>query len=162
MAVLVEPQPIPDVPPLDCPECDGKMYLKRSRYGLFYGCENYPGCRATHGAHANGRPLGVPANSVTKVARISAHDAFDQLWIGALAIYDIRERGAARRKAEHKINQTARVRAYEWLADRLGVPFDDCHIGSFDLDTCRLVVQVCSGVRPRDVRRWAKARRETA
>jgi len=30
-----------------CPECNGKMIVKRSRYGMFMACENYPECKHT-------------------------------------------------------------------------------------------------------------------
>ena len=28
-----------------CPECGGKMILKFSRRGRFWGCSNYPNCK---------------------------------------------------------------------------------------------------------------------
>ncbi len=28
-----------------CPECGGKLHLKRGKHGLFLGCENYPQCQ---------------------------------------------------------------------------------------------------------------------
>lgn len=30
-----------------CPKCSGTLNLKTGRYGKFYGCSNYPGCRYT-------------------------------------------------------------------------------------------------------------------
>lgn len=30
-----------------CPKCDGQLILKSGRYGKFYRCSNYPGCRYT-------------------------------------------------------------------------------------------------------------------
>ncbi len=30
-----------------CPRCGGKLVLKKSKYGNFYGCENYPKCKFT-------------------------------------------------------------------------------------------------------------------
>lgn len=30
-----------------CPRCNGKLVLKNSKYGNFYGCENYPKCTFT-------------------------------------------------------------------------------------------------------------------
>ena len=32
-----------------CPKCGGKMQLKNSKYGKFWGCENYPKCKHTVG-----------------------------------------------------------------------------------------------------------------
>jgi len=32
----------------ECPECDdGTLVIKNSRYGPFYGCTNFPKCKAT-------------------------------------------------------------------------------------------------------------------
>jgi ssDNA-binding Zn-finger/Zn-ribbon topoisomerase 1 len=97
------------------------MTLKNSRYGLFYGCVNYPACRGTHGAHPDGRPLGIPATREVKLARIEAHAAFDRLW---------KEGGIRRRKA------------YQWLRSAMELPADKCHIGLFDLAQCQRVVQL--------------------
>lgn len=30
-----------------CPRCYGKLVLRKSRYGEFYGCSNYPNCKYT-------------------------------------------------------------------------------------------------------------------
>lgn len=30
-----------------CPQCNGHLVLRRGKYGLFYGCSNYPKCRYT-------------------------------------------------------------------------------------------------------------------
>lgn len=103
-----------------CPECGSSMHLRDSRHGLFYGCATFPTCRATHGAHPDGRPLGTPANAETKAARIAAHDAFDKLW----------------REPERYMT---RRDAYRWLADLLGLTPGDAHIGSFDRGQCEAV-----------------------
>jgi len=105
--------------PLRCPECAAPMLLKRSRYGLFYGCSAWPRCTGTHGAHPNGKPLGTPADRATKLARIRAHDAFDQLWRG----------GGMTRK-----------QAYAWLRRTLGLSKHEAHIGRFDVATCERLI----------------------
>ena len=73
----------------------------------------------------NGEPLGVPADERTKRARIKAHSAFDALW---------------------KRKDMRRNDAYEWLACRLGLKRDDCHVGMFDFDMCQKVIEICSEV----------------
>jgi ssDNA-binding Zn-finger/Zn-ribbon topoisomerase 1 len=30
-----------------CPDCGAEVVLKEGRYGLFYGCSNFPKCRFT-------------------------------------------------------------------------------------------------------------------
>lgn len=33
---------------------------------------------------------------------------------------------------------------YRWLAARLGIPEDQCHIGMFDVAMCRRVIEICT------------------
>lgn len=104
--------------PLDhpCPECGSTMVLRDSKYGLFYGCSNYPKCKATHGAHKKtGKPLGLPADKKTKKARMRAHDAFDQLW---------------------KDKHMSRSAAYQWMQEAMEMSEDEAHIGRFTEDQC--------------------------
>ena len=43
-SVNVEEKKIEEV--CDCPNCDGKIVVKRSKRGkVFYGCNNYPRCK---------------------------------------------------------------------------------------------------------------------
>jgi ssDNA-binding Zn-finger/Zn-ribbon topoisomerase 1 len=112
---------------LTCPECGAPMKLLRStkypKHPFFYGCSAFPVCRTTHGAHADGRPLGIPADRRTRGARIDAHAAFDPYW---------RARGWRREGA------------YHWLATQLGIERAQCHIGMMDAETCRRVVELCT------------------
>jgi ssDNA-binding Zn-finger/Zn-ribbon topoisomerase 1 len=70
-----------------CPECGAEMVLRESKKfrwkngkaRLFYGCTRYPFCKAAHGAHPNGKPLGKPGNAETKAARVLAHAALDAM-----------------------------------------------------------------------------------
>lgn len=119
------------MPEVFCPDCGAPMVL-RSTYKLlladgsprkFYGCSRWPECKATHGAHPNGLPLGTPADSETKEARILAHDVFDPLW---------------------KSGKMERSGAYLWLAGEMGIPFGDCHIGQFTKEQCERVIQICT------------------
>ena len=121
-----------------CPEgCGGVMTLKDSRFGLFYGCSNFPRCKATHGAHPDGRPLGIAADKATKAWRIKAHDAFDQLWKGST-------------------DKRARRRAYAWLRNHMNMTKEECHIGRFDTATCQRVIETCKGATPETVRLWVE------
>lgn len=110
---------------LICPDCGAGMTRRESRFGPFYGCIRYPACQATHGAHPDGTPLGIPADAATKQARIRAHRAFDFLW-----------NGPARRMT--------RDEAYRWLAEAMHLPPDEAHIGRFDSDQCARVVALCN------------------
>lgn len=110
----------PDQPSLECPECGARMTLRNSRFGLFYGCESYPRCRSTHGAHPDGRPLGKPATEAVRQARMAAHAAFDRLWQG----------GGMRRG-----------QAYRWLTRAMGRT-RQVHIGEMDATECAAVVRL--------------------
>lgn len=115
---------IPTQPALTCPEpgCGAAMQLRPSRFGLFYGCVRFPTCRGTHGAHPDGRPLGVPASTETKQARIRAHEAFDRLW---------------------RSGRMDRRSAYHWMQQVMGLTSAEAHIGRFDRDQCeQLIVKV--------------------
>ncbi|MBI5722568.1 MAG: type I DNA topoisomerase [Planctomycetes bacterium] len=43
-----------DVP---CPQCGGKMILRRSRFGAFLGCSKYPECKGILSCDKDGQPL---------------------------------------------------------------------------------------------------------
>jgi hypothetical protein len=104
-----------------CPECGGTMVLRASRFGPFYGCKNYPRCTASHGAHKKtGKPLGTPADKVTKQERIATHAMLDPLWNGMkLPVFNDRRE------------------AYRWMAEVMGMTADEAHIGRFDAEQCK-------------------------
>lgn len=88
----------------------------------FWLCNN---CGAYVGTHKNSpghKPLGRLANAELRLAKGEAHSAFDPLW-----------RTGARTRTE----------AYNWLANQLGIQIYDCHIGMFNVATCKRVVDVC-------------------
>lgn len=104
---------------LTCPDCGAKpMVLRESVHGLFYGCPTYPKCRGAHGAHADGRPKGKPANAENRKYRILAHSTFDVLWNGQGAVFESRQR------------------AYQWMQNALNMTPDEAHIGNFDIKQC--------------------------
>lgn len=107
----------------------------------FYGCTGFPFCKATHGAHPDGRPLGVPAGGATKDARIRAHAAFDQLW----QMPGLHGRERRRRRG----------RAYVWLARQLGR--EEVHMGKMTIAECDQVIALCSGVTPDEIQIAASA-----
>lgn len=105
---------------LKCPECGGFMQLRPSKHGLFYGCQNYPACKGTHGAHPSGEPLGIPADKATKRARIATHRIFDRLW---------QPQGSDPARMN-------RAEAYEWMRKAMKLSRDEAHIGRFDIAKC--------------------------
>ena len=91
---------------------------------LFWKC---PGdCDAYVGCHPESpHPMGRMANKELRCLKMDAHAAFDKLWK--------RELGGSMRRKE----------AYAWLADKMGIDIDECHIGMFDENRCRRVISLC-------------------
>jgi hypothetical protein len=119
-----------------CPYCnnptqytDSAVVYGRS-YGMIYAC--LP-CQAWVGVHkGTDRALGRLANSELRELKKAAHSWFDPLW---------------RKKVEQGFpKQKARGKAYKWLAQQMGIEPKDCHIGMFDENSCRLVIEICSKV----------------
>jgi hypothetical protein len=139
--------------PLDCPYCGGKapldcttkIYQGRD-YGLAYICENFPVCDAYVGVHKNsGKPLGRLANKELRDWKIKAHAAFDELWQRKLAQRRAGKPGKSGSPGGASYpKHYARGAGYKWLREQLGIESKDCHIGMFDVDMCKRVVEVCS------------------
>jgi len=119
-----------------CPYCgrpsvlvDSAEVYRRS-HGPIWICRP---CKAWVGVHQNddkNRPLGRLANAELRSAKRGAHAAFDPLWTRKME-RDGCSKGAARKAA------------YSWLSQQLGISFNDCHIGHFDISDCARVVEVC-------------------
>lgn len=102
-------------------------------------------------------------------ARRAAHAAFDPLWLGAIALspycstMKLAGRGSGRRrKAHRRICRTARRRAYEWLAEQMGMIVAECHIRMFDADQCRRVCELAAVTDAEGIFLWAKDRERKA
>lgn len=115
-----------------CPYCgkraefvdSAEVYHGRS-YGMIYLCRP---CDAYVGCHEYGDgdvPKGRLANAELRRWKIAAHNAFDPLWM----------RGPFKRR---------RNAAYAWLAEQMGLPKEETHIGMFDVAQCKQVIQICS------------------
>ena len=100
------------------------MRLRKSRYGLFYGCPEYPNCKGAHGAHKDGTPYGIPGNELTKQWRQIAHQIFDGWW---------------------RENHITRNDAYETLGDYMKLSREETHIGRFDIEKCQKVLDFIKG-----------------
>ena len=87
---------------------------------MIYQCQN---CNARVGCHrGTTRPLGNVANEVLRLKRVETHQAFDAFW---------------------KQRRMSRTRAYQWLAEQLGLPEGGAHIGEFEMDQCQRVIALC-------------------
>ena len=118
---------------MECPYCPGLATITTGKVIYphspdlfqkpFWRCGD---CGAYVGCHPGTyTPLGSLANKETRQARLQAHAVFDARW-------------------KFGSNMT-RKEAYTWLAAELGLHVDQCHIGMFDLATCKRVMKLCEG-----------------
>ncbi len=117
-----------------CPYCmsnteyvDSSVIYKRS-FGMVYLCRP---CDAFVGVHGNTKKaLGRLANKDLRIWKKNAHSCFDFIW--------------KKKMQSTKCNKrSARSKAYGWLSKQLGTPPKYTHIGMFDIDQCKRVVEVC-------------------
>lgn len=82
-------------------------------------CDAYCGCHAPNPKYGfdGTQPLGTLANKELRRIRLKTHAAFDPMWKDGTF--------ASRRKA------------YTWLAGKLEMPVEDCHIGSMNALQCQ-------------------------
>lgn len=128
-----------------CPYCQQQAVLKKGSeiFNNFHHKNYYwvcfP-CNARVGVNRVDRdfqPLGRLANKELRVARLDAHDAFDKLWKSGLM---------------------ERSEAYTWLSRKMKISREYCHIGFFDLNQCKQVVDVINDLRKLlpDIIEWDK------
>lgn len=106
--------------------CQAELVDSAEVYGTSYGdiylCRN---CGAYVGTHkGTDRPLGRLANAELRYWKKAAHAAFDPIW-------------------QHGRFKGKRKRAYSWLAGEMNLPVEKTHIGMFDVDQCKKVIQIC-------------------
>lgn len=126
------------MPEIKCQYCSSSASLRNSSivyqgrdFGLLYICNNYPVCDSYVGVHRNTiKPKGSLANKDLREIRKKAHFYFDYLWNKKMKIHNCKKR-------------TARTKAYEWLSKQINIPFDECHIGMFDIENCEKVIKLC-------------------
>lgn len=120
----------------ECPYCgkdskyvDSSEIYGRS-YGMVYLCKP---CDAYAGVHkGTDNALGRLANYELRKAKQEAHFYFDKLWTEKIA------RGFKK--------GIARNTAYIWLSNKLNLPGEETHIGWFDMDMCKKVVDICKPI----------------
>lgn len=117
---------------LRCGQCGALMALRKSPKfpKPFYGCTRFPDCRGAHGAHPDGRPLGIPADKATNAARIRAHRIFDAVW---------------------KTQKMSRNKAYAWLRRKMHLTKEEAHIAKFTREQCDQLIRLVN-------EQWSEAR----
>lgn len=129
VARVKNPLPIPTI----CPNCGGPVAMQsnsivyRREYGAWpflYRCQDAV-CDSYVGLHPKTDiPLGTLANKATRAARKEAKGMLMVMW------------------EEQGMDRDA---VYRWLAGKMGInDVNHCHIGWFDIDQCKKVVQICS------------------
>lgn len=101
----------------------GKPKLAALRFWHCEPCGAWVGCHpaAQNGGMGDGTvPLGSLANPELRRWRTTAHQLFDELW---------------------QSKEMSRAEAYAWMARRLRLRPDQCHIGSFDVALCKALVE---------------------
>lgn len=90
---------------------------------FFWHCAPCDAFVGTHKNSPNHAPLGILANKNLRAMKKRAHAAFDPLWMTK--------------------KYMSRSESYKWLAGQLGLTKDECHIGMFNEETCKKVIDTC-------------------
>lgn len=116
-----------------CPYCDNLVHLRKgsemfgpnARIKKVFVCSNYPACDAYVSADSKGKPMGTLANKKLRELRVRAHKSFDRLW---------------------RSGYMTREYAYKWLAVRLRINENQCHIGQFGEGRCEQTIKLCNEI----------------
>lgn len=122
-----------------CPYCgsnseyiDSILIYKVKSYGMIYAC--LP-CDAWVGVHkGTSDALGRLANKELREAKKEAHFYFDKISKTSLINKIWRE---------YIPNISNRRKAYLWLSKKMSMDPSLCHIGMFDVEDCKKVVEIC-------------------
>lgn len=120
---------------LRCPYCDelaklvtGKVIYPHRRDLWDKKLWHCGPCKAWVGCHRDSdKPFGRLANAELRKLKTATHSAFDPIWLDG----DKRQR------------RQRRVKAYTWLAEKMGIDADECHIGMFDEGMCQQAIKIC-------------------
>jgi hypothetical protein len=109
-----------------CPYCNNQAEFTTSEafYGRDYGTNIYVcrPCNAYVGTHKNSDvPMGTLATREVREWRQIAHSRFDYIW---------------------KTGQKSRTKAYQWMANVMGLKPGEAHIGQFNVEQCKTLVRL--------------------
>lgn len=126
-----------------CPYCgctavlsDSAMLYGGRSFGQVWVCLGWPVCDAYVGCHkGTDTPLGRLADEELRTLKKQAHAVFDPIW---------QARYRRKRQVDPKYKKgMARGGRYKRLAELMGIPREECHIGMFDAERCRLAIEIC-------------------
>lgn len=123
-----------------CSYCSAKTEFVSSKtvyngrdFGMIYLCRP---CRAYCGVHTGtAKPFGRLANAELREWRKKTHAVFDPIWEFRI--------GSKNRTGKIMNKAQAKSLVYKKLAEVLGIESTDCHIGMFDIATCKRLVEIC-------------------
>lgn len=108
-----------------------------------YHCDS---CNAKIGCHKDtiDKSLGSVANLELQLMRTNVHEYFDKLWNYSF-LYGIKTKPERMSTPEYLRNwrNKCRMTAYKWLASKMDVVNEHCHIGMFDLSHCEKALKIC-------------------
>jgi len=105
-------------------------------------CNAYVGCHKPNKIHGfkGNEPLGFLARKRLRYWKMEAHKLLDPIW-------------------RNKI--MTRTETYQCLADKMGIPLEECHIGYFGLQRTKKAVEVLKETNPNPMRiKESEVRRE--
>ncbi len=116
--------------PTQCHHCSDRVRIGTHEevYGRDYSDWPYvylcEGCGAYVGLHPfTAIPLGTLADKRTRDARKSCKLPFERIW---------------------RSGSMSRSEAYKWLADKMGIPAEECHFGWFSAEQCQTAMAHCN------------------
>ncbi|MFG0647737.1 zinc-finger-containing protein [Leclercia adecarboxylata] len=116
--------------PTQCHHCSDRVRIGTHEevYGRDYSDWPYvylcEGCGAYVGLHPfTAIPLRTLADKRTRDARKSCKLPFERIW---------------------RSGSMSRSEAYKWLADKMGIPTDECHFGWFSDEQCQVAMTHCN------------------
>lgn len=107
---------------MNCPIHSVELTETCTRWGARYSCPEF-GCTVVWWS---GGRTSTPADAETRALRHRCHEAFDRLWVTA------KKRNRGRR----------RQRAYDRLANAMGLRREHTHFGMFDAAQCLLALEI--------------------
>jgi ssDNA-binding Zn-finger/Zn-ribbon topoisomerase 1 len=113
---------------IDCPECGSKMTLRQSRFGIFYGCDDYflNQCKGRVSAKPDGT-IKIPFISYAeKQARFYAKEAFDKLW---------------------QSGSFTKQEAFNWLCEEMQCDRSEALISKFTIQQCRELIEKVGSIK---------------
>jgi hypothetical protein len=124
-----------------CPYCEKPAVFQPSSAHVYHGRDYGPiyecaPCSAWVGCHpGTDTPLGRLANKELRQAKMAVHAAFDPIW---------KARYARKHATDPRYTKgMARGGRYKRLAELMGIPREECHIGMFDLAHCQAAIRIC-------------------